>query len=791
MSIRKIIGGRSSLVSLLLNISGMAMAFAAMYIIVVQVSFDLGFNRKIKDSERIYSVTVPDWYNKGKWMPWLSRVIGETVIDSPLVECGGTASFESSYTDFSLDKNGAGKFRLCAGSFSKGAMEVFSIEAVEGSLDALTTERAIAVSETKAAEFGISPGDILYMQPDGTESCTVVAVFRRYARNTDLYPVDYIYNTGDYCIGNSNEWSFPYFVKLRSEDDRKAFEEQAFEAIVSKLLNNGENLTEEEYEDVKSRLAVKLFSIEEMYYDTSVHSAGLSGSRTTAYTLLAIAILVIVIAFINFVNFFFALVPVRLRSVNTRKILGASRLRLVSGMMAESVAMIAAALLLAGGVVKLFGGSGLASLIVCDTSIPENITVALCTAFGAVLLAIVATLYPAFYITSFSPAFALKGSLGSANKGKVFRYGLIGFQFVVSISLIVCACFVSMQRNYMMNYDMGFDRGGLLEVTTSRKIADMRQTVTSRLKSVPAITDVTWTNGTIVAPGRMGWGREFKGETISFQCYPVSWNFLRFMGIDIVEGRDFTESDEECESGVFIFNEAARDKFGITLEDRIPGHMGDTEVAGFCKNFNYMPLSKNVEPFALYIFGKTTWKIMNTMYVRLAPDSDIASVIGDIKTVLNEMDPSIPEDEINVSLFDSALDSQYRTEKRMSRIVMLFTVLAIVISLMGVFGLVMFDAEYRRKEIGIRRVNGATVSDILLMFNTKFAKIVLVCFVIAVPLSWYIVDAYLKGFAYRMPVYWWIFALSLLAVLLVTLCVVTLRCLSAATADPVDSIKTE
>lgn len=338
---------------------------------------------------------------------------------------------------------------------------------------------------------------------------------------------------------------------------------------------------------------------------------------------------------------------------------------------------------------------------------------------------------------------------------------------------------------------MGFDRSQLLQVYTSPQIANMRRTASSALKSNPEIKDVTFANGDIVSPGRMGWGREFKGEQINFQCYPVQWNFLSFMGIDIVEGRDFTESDEFSENGVFIFNEAARDKFGLTLEDKMQGHHGETDIVGICRNFNYRALSGSVEPFALYIFGKDPWKMLNTLYIRTQPDADIPAVIDWVKTKLNELDPSTARDEIEVTFFDSKLDSQYGRERRMSRIILLFTILAIVISLMGVFGLVMFEAEYRRKEIGIRRVNGATVGDILRMFNAKFARIVLVCSVIAVPAAWLISDAYLKDFAYRMPMHWWIFALALLAVLLVTVIVVTLRSLSAALSDPVESLRSE
>ncbi|MGN0202120.1 MAG: FtsX-like permease family protein, partial [Candidatus Cryptobacteroides sp.] len=655
----------------------------------------------------------------------------------------------------------------------------------------------LVISDTKASELGLHAGDVLYSRgQDGVNNqCYVAAIFKHYPSNSDLGAIDCFVNIGDKLIDDFSEWSYPYFVKLHSKDDKEAFEKQAFDYIIKTFLDisdaEGEEMTDEELEEAESRLRIKLFPLEDIYFEKTLTSPGISGSKTTTYTLLAIAILVIVIAFINFINFFFALVPVRLRSVNTKKILGASRRRLVTGIVCESVVMIAVALALAAGAVKLFCGSTLASLIPCSALFSKNIGVAVCTAIGGLVLAVVSSLYPALYITSFSPAFALKGSFGTASKGKAFRTGLIGFQFIVSIVLIICSSFVTLQRQYMLNYDMGFDRSQLLQVYTSSKVADLRRRASSALKDNPGIKDVTFASGDLVSNNKMGWGRQFKGEQCIFSCYPVQWNFLDFMGIDIVEGRDFTESDEMCENGVFIFNEAARDKYGLTLEDKMMGHQGETDIVGICRNFNYKSLSKSVEPFALYIFGKHSWRELNTLYIRTQPGADIPVLIDWIKTRLHELDPSVSKDEIDVSFFDSRLDSEYGKERRTSRIILLFTILAIAISLMGVFGLVMFEAEYRRKEIGIRRVNGATVNDILRMFNAKFVKIVLVCFVIAAPVGWFITDCYLKNFAYRMPMHWWVFALALLAVLLVTVTVVTLRSLSATLADPVVSIKTE
>ena len=800
MSIRNIIGGKSSAVSKMLNIVGMAMAFAALYVIMVQVNFDLGYNKKIKDSDRIYAISMPDWYTPGNWKTTLSRPLCENVINNvSCVECGGTTSIGKGYYSekFFLQEDGNSSFYLNVSQSSLGAFKVFNVEAVEGSIDNIVPWKDLVISDTKAEKLGLHVGDVIYSHNHGAtmQQYNIAAIYKHFPSNTDLSEIECFVNMGDLNIDLFSEWSYPYFVKLNSADDIEPFEKQAFDYVV-KTFNNmanehGEELSEEDRKEAESRLKIKLFPFDEMYFEKTISSTGRSGSKTTTYTLLAIAILVIVIAFINFINFFFALVPVRLKSVNTRKILGASRSNLVFGIVVESVVMIIVALALAAGIVKLFCGSTFAALIPCSALISNNIAIAFGTALGGIVLAIVSSLYPALYITAFPPAFALKGSLGTASKGMAFRVGLICFQFIVSLILIICASFVTMQRQYMLHYDMGFDRSNLLQVNTSSKIAAMRESATSELKNNPEIKDVTFASGDIVTSFRMDWGRPFKGEQINFKCYPVQHNFLDFMGIEIVEGRNFTDSDELCDNGVFIFNEAARDKFGLTLEDKIHGHQTETDIVGICKNFNYKALSEGIEPFALYIFGKNPWTTLNTLYIRTQPGTDIPTLIDWIKTKLNEMDPSVPKDEFDVMFFDSRLDSEYGRERNTSRIILLFTVLAITISLMGVFGLVMFEAEHRRKEIAIRRINGASVVDVLKMFNIKFIRIVIVCFVLSIPISWLIVDAYLKGFAYRMPTHWWVFFSAFLSVMIVTLIVVTLRCLSAALSNPIKSIKTE
>jgi putative ABC transport system permease protein len=289
----------------------------------------------------------------------------------------------------------------------------------------------------------------------------------------------------------------------------------------------------------------------------------------------------------------------------------------------------------------------------------------------------------------------------------------------------------------------------------------------------------------------MGWGRNWKGDVINFQCYPVAYDFPEFMEIDITEGRTFRESDYNSENGVFIFNETARSKYGMTLEDKVSGHKDDAEIAGFCEDFSFTTLKEEVAPFALYVFGNEPWWQLGTAFIRVAAGADYKEVMSHIGTVLSKWEARVSPDEWNIMFFDENINYMYKKEQALSQLISLFTLVAIIISLMGVFGLVMFETQYRRREIALRRVNGATVGEILAMFCSRFVKIVLVCFAVAAPVSWIIVDRYLATFAHRCPIYWWVFVLALVAVMAVTVGVVVLRCWNAATADPAEALKTE
>lgn len=780
----------NSVVSTLLNIIGLTFAFAALYIIIVQVHYDMSYNHDIKDSERIYLLTTADSYNEGKYSPYVNRPISESIVNGlGIIEKGGLIMPSPDYYSYLYLKGNTDPIDIKVSRATLGGIDALGYELLEGSWDDWVGS-GLAFSESYAADLGLHVGDHFKIY---NNEYSLVVIYKDMPETSDFSLHDALINLGELDINNSQQWNYNYFVKFQpgvSDDEiNKALENHLY--IRTEDNSNDER---ENKDDNINPYGLKFFPLRDIYFDPTVNPVGIKGNKTTALTLLGVAILIIIIAFINYFNFFFALVPVKLKEINTRKVLGSSRSSLVLSIVLESICYVLIALGLGAILVVIFSHSPYSNLISTSVSFKYHWGMTLITIGAGVIIGVLSSLFPAFYITSFNPALAIRGFIGSSSRGNVFRNGLIGFQFTISIILVVCAIVINQQRRYMLNHDLGFNKDNLYTIWVPQKIASKSEEVENKMTQDPIFADVTWAAGPMVSEGRMGWGRKFHGENISLQVYPVAWNFLKFMNIPIDEGRDFLKSDIDNENGLFIMNNDAREKYNFKIGDRFVGHRDEehqAEIIGFSDNFNFKPLRELGGAFCFYQYGKYPWGDLPQMFVRTVPKAEPEIVKERIIQVLKEIEPDINENLLEVIPFNITLDNIYEKEKNLSKLINLFTLLAIVISLMGVFGLVMFDTERRKKEIGVRRVNGATVEEILGMFNMKFIRIIIVSFIISIPISWWIISVYLENYAYKTPVYIWVFLTALLSVLLITTGVVTLRSYKAATSNPVEALRTE
>ena len=789
--------------SSLLNIIGMAVAFAAFYLILTQVRWGLGYNQKLEDGDRIFLMTITSSEALDKQNAYFCRPIAEQLLSSASgVESYGTATFYTGGGTFFYIKDGdhVRKVRTTEQQFSAGAISLFGFEAEQGKLEELSNPNTVAISSKFARENDLHVGDKLSKSSTGEPVyAEIVAIWKdKFQPNSSPGSIDLLSDIADYSLDNRGEWSYPYFVKLNSPDGVEAFEQSTKKVMRSYLESL--SFSPEEVEQGVEENKIHLIPLKEVYYRNDiyhVHGVSSTGSRSTDLTLLAVAALIIIIALINFINFFFALVPARVKSVNTYKVFGTPRSTLIINFIMESVGLVGLALLLAVVITVSFAKSSGQEILSAPIDAVSNASIVQLTIAIALLGAVLSSIYPALYITSFQPAMVLKGSFSSSAAGRNLRNVLIGVQFTISMALIICASFVKLQHSYMMNFDMGFDRQYLLTGNLPTSVSwwgERNAAFEDKLRSNPDIVDLTWADGQIINVSRMGWGRPYKDKQIDFQCYPVAYNFLDVMGVEMAEGRSFSKSDEQAEHGVMIFNEQARDQYGIVMDASGPGHSdNNAEVVGFCKNFHFRPLQYDSYPFAFYMFGKdhTLRSALRHIYVRTAAGANPGKVMNFIKNTALEISPDTDPDTINIQLFDEELARQYQSEERLSRQISLFTFVAIVLSLMGVFGLVFFETQHRKKEIALRRVLGASVESILLMFCKKYSLIVLICFVIAAPLSWIFIHRYFSNFAYHTMISWWVFALALFIVLAITVVIVVVRSISAANSNPVDSIKTE
>ena len=780
--------------SSLLNVVGMSVAFAAIYLIMVQVRHDLSFNRVIPNSERIYRVERTSADNLDSWSHLWNHQLPEKICASvPELEAAGVLSItypeEYIWYDHSIKRNQTiDNLRIKLSYATREALEVFPLEFIEGGIENLVTVYDMIISEEVADKYDLKVGDVLTVGRGLATSMTrtVVGIFENMPEPSTISVCEgWVCDVG---YNDENNWGSSFYVRLKEGTSPEDVAEKMRDIGLEYWKDRGSS-----YEN----MCFRLNPLTKLYLDDTSSVEGAKGSRSTTYSLIAIAVLILVISFINFINFFFALIPVRIKAINTYKVFGAPTSKLRLNIMFETLGLTLLSILGAMVIVFTFANTPLSEYISTSVALKENWQLALSMILFLMIFAAIISLYPAFYITKFNPSLVLKGSFHATKSGKILRYSLVGIQYVISISLIICSLFIQKQHKYMLHYEMGFDKemlytfkihsaalgnSGKLDYTNRDAITDM-------LKQNPNIIDVAYGDGRIIDFDHMTWTRDYKDGSISFRAYPVSWNFLQMMGIKMEEGRDFNLSDERVNGGALIFNRAAADKYGIDTETMIAAH-GDVlnPVVGICENFNFQPLYNDIQPWAFVVFGQHGWRHPNQVYLRVAAGTDFSDISNFVRSQLEKVLWFTDYETYELKFFDDELAIQYQTEDKLSTLVTMFSFLSILISIIGVFGLVLFETQYKRREIGIRRIHGASAMGILKMFNKKYLYIVAICSAVAIPISYYIIDRWMQQFVYRTEMSVWVYVVAVLTITIITVATVSLRSWKAANENPSISI---
>lgn len=771
-----------------LNVLGLSIAFVAFMLIMMQVNYDYTFDCSHRNADAIFRVDIVHG-SKGSQAIICRPFARAFTESSPHIKGGCLLNAWVGSPFFYVEQNGQRTgYRESAWEVTPGLLDVIHFDMLEGTAQALDEPGSVILPESMAKKiFGneTAVGKQLIAPNVEMNAQIIKGVYKDFPRNSALQNVIYVAMNPKENYDNWGNWNYFFFVRL----DDPANKENVLDNFKSNF--NAKEVFGNEFEwGGEESFDLRLTSLPDVHFLNNVDFDSMpKASRQTLLVLFSIAFVIIIIAGINFTNFSTALTPMRIKSINTQKVLGSSDRMLRGSLLVEAVGVSMFAYLLSLLFLYVIPKTPVASLVDADISFGAQPMIIAGTAVIAVIVGVLAGLYPSYYVTSFPPALVLKGSFGLSLAGRRMRSVLVGIQFVASFILIIGSLFMYLQNRYMQNAPLGYDKEEMIIVHLNNKINKDRDAFTNQLKSFSGVEDVTYSQFLLSSQDQyMGWGRDYNGKNINFQCLPVSSSFLKVMGIEVKEGRDFRPEDDQKETGCYIFNEKAKAQLELKLNEQIDGD----EIIGFIPDIKFASFRQEVTPMAFYLWGKYQWgqegNYYNAAYVKFKAGSDLRAGMEHVRESLKKFDSEYP---FVIRFYDEVLQHTYEKELKIGSLITLFSLVAIFISIVGVFGLVVFESEYKRKEIAVRKVLGSTTGEVLYMFNVSYFWILLICFVLGAPVAWYGVHRWLENFAYRTPMYWWVLPLAFLAIGMITFLTVTYQNWHVANENPVKNIKSE
>ena len=768
-----------------INITGLSIGIAVVTLILFWVTDELNYNKSYKNIDRIYTVFEHQQYSEGQELFTYCTPfpLSQYLMDNyPEVEYAATF-WVSGDQRFKIDdkvfKEGP---VVCAG---EDFLHIFSYDIIEGDPDILSKPDQVIVTEEMASIlFGDEPAIGKMLQINDSISYSIGAIIASTENNSTIdfelaFPLDYMNEVfGSDFTQWGNNW--PRTSVLLAEG-----------ADVSKFENSITNLCKDNGQD-NTTLYTSPFKKERLY-----SYSGKNNRIQYVYQFLGIALIIILIASINFINLSTAKAETRRPEVGIRKVMGAGKVSLVNQFLQEKGIMILLSILLSFILILVFipAFRSVSDKVITFGDLQNKymiymlITVVLTVLFLSVV-------YPSLYLSSFNPAQAIKRFI--PRKGNIsLKNTLVVFQFILSVVLISSTIVISKQIKYIHNYDLGYDQANLIYLSLSGEARNKFEAVKQEVSQIPGVVGLTLTNRLPFYGGNSSWGFDWDGKDpendVLICTMYADRDFFETMGIQMVEGNGFPESyntvvrlDDLPNPQVILNEEAIR---RMKLKGPVGKYFGregdDTKgmIAGVARDFHFQSLHVGVEPMLILPLLYNP----DFMIVRVAPQ-DFSGTIDEIKSTWAEL---LPSTTCEVGFFDDSIESLYNSETKISGLFKYFSFIAIFISCIGLFGLSLFIIERRKKEIGVRKVNGAKIGEVMVLLNKSFIKWVMIAFVLACPVTWFIMQRWLENFAYKTNISWWVFAFSGILALGIAVLTVSWQSWKAAKENPVEALRYE
>ncbi|MDN5202455.1 ABC transporter permease [Fulvivirgaceae bacterium BMA10] len=578
-----------------------------------------------------------------------------------------------------------------------------------------------------------------------------------------------------------------------------------------------ERIFNQTYEEFTAGREWKLYlqPLEKIYLseEPNEHGFGPTGNPQFVKIFSAIGLLVLILSCINFMNLSTARSSNRSKEVGVRKVLGSARQTLVRQFVFESVLFVAVGTIGAFILVYLlldpFNAIAEKQLELAPyLQDPLFLGITVLFVLG---LGLLSGSYPAFYLSSFRPIETLKGKASTGFKGKGIRNTLVICQFTISITLVICTFFVQKQLSYTSSVNLGFSKDNILQIHHIDQLGFDTEAFKNTLAANPAFTHIGKSFGVppLVWSGDKYKASEPESPVVDLKNLRTEKDYLDLLGVEFIAGRNFDPQHANDKYGV-ILNEEAVKVLGWGTKENFhtdspigksviiaSGGEQEMEVLGVVKNFNFNSVRETIKPLIIinqhndwvwdYAIGSSYLSMkLNPKAVRNT--SDLQSVIEDVKAEMKRSDPSIP---FEYSFMDQEFENSFRAEQRMGTVLNLFTIMAFIIAGLGLFGLAAFSAEQRLKELGIRKVLGAGITQLLVLFSSEFTKLIFIAILLASPIAYFLVDTWLTDFAYRTPIDVWVFVLAAFSAVVIALMTISYQSLKAAYQNPVETLKDE